>query len=302
MGTGWRKALNLVKPLLLPVWNGGHRAAWRVGEFLGAIGQGRFGRCLCCGRVGPLLRRKWVVWPELKRRWGLNDRLAQALAAKETDCCAWCGAPMRSRRMAEVLLSLFPMGDPPRPARSLRSWANLPEARRLKIAEINQVPGVHQAIQSLPGLSYSEFIPDRQPGSTHDGIRCENLLALSYADQSFDLVLHAETLEHVPDLARALDEIHRVLKPGGLSLFTAPVLPGVLQSFRRARLDENGSIEDLVEPRISHPGGDWGYPVFWELGEDLPNLLQSAGLQPEVHFGPVRETDLAQVYLARRPT
>lgn len=39
------------------------------------------------------------------------------------------------------------------------------------------------------------------------------------ADQSFDVVVCVDVLEHVADLERVMREIHRVLKPGGLFLY-----------------------------------------------------------------------------------
>lgn len=41
-------------------------------------------------------------------------------------------------------------------------------------------------------------------------------------DQSCDLVLCTEVLEHVQDYQRLVDEVHRVLKPGGRALVTVP--------------------------------------------------------------------------------
>jgi ubiquinone/menaquinone biosynthesis C-methylase UbiE len=38
---------------------------------------------------------------------------------------------------------------------------------------------------------------------------------LPFADQSFNVVVAMHMLYHVPDQARAIDEMHRVLKPGG---------------------------------------------------------------------------------------
>ena len=43
--------------------------------------------------------------------------------------------------------------------------------------------------------------------------------SLPFPDQSFDLVLGHAVLHHLPDLTRAFDEFHRVLKPGGRILF-----------------------------------------------------------------------------------
>lgn len=48
--------------------------------------------------------------------------------------------------------------------------------------------------------------------------------ALGFADASFDVVLCTEMLEHVPEPQRAIDEMRRVLRPGGLLLLTTRFL------------------------------------------------------------------------------
>jgi SAM-dependent methyltransferase len=246
-----------------------------------------------------MLYRRRVIPPELERRWGLTPRLAEALARKESLECARCGAKLRTRRLARVLLDRHPIGSPPAPARSVREWASHPEARSLRIAEINRVEGLHDALAGLPGLAYSEYREGAAPGSSVGGIRCEDLTALSYPDASFDLVLTSETLEHVPDLAAALGEIRRVLRPGGRHLFTVPMLPEVPRTFPRASIRPDGTVEHHATP-IAHPGGDAGYPVFTEFGSDLPDLLRDAGFRVETVYGPTREDDLAQVYACEK--
>jgi SAM-dependent methyltransferase len=43
--------------------------------------------------------------------------------------------------------------------------------------------------------------------------------SLPFADESFDLVLGHAVLHHLPNLRRAFDEFHRVLRPGGMIAF-----------------------------------------------------------------------------------
>lgn len=287
---GWLK-----RPLL-PLWNAGHRLAWRAGEYLGAARHGRFGVCDVCGRSGPWLYRRRVVPPKLEELWGLSPRLAEALARKESSDCAWCGAKLRARRLARVVLDTYPVGSAPAtPAGSVSAWVRTPEARALRVAEVNRIDGLHEFLARLPRLAYSDFDP-----APRQLVRSEDLTRLTYPDASFDLVLTSESLEHVPDLNAALAEVWRVLVPGGRHLFTAPVLPGVARTYPRLRLRPDGSAEPLA-PRIFHPGGDVGYPVFTEIGTDLPAILARAGFETGVAFGPVREDDLAQVYVTRKP-
>ncbi|MGZ4765269.1 MAG: class I SAM-dependent methyltransferase [Ilumatobacteraceae bacterium] len=54
-----------------------------------------------------------------------------------------------------------------------------------------------------------EYLPYTAPDVYGDG------LCLPFQDDSFDLILSQAVLEHVPDPQRAVDELHRVLKPGG---------------------------------------------------------------------------------------
>jgi SAM-dependent methyltransferase len=286
-----------LKRLLLPIWNGGHRLAWRVGDHVEAIRSRRFERCAVCGRFGPILYRRWIIPPRLEELWGLSPRVAEALARKESSQCAWCGANLRARRLALVLLETYPVGTPPAPARSVVEWARHPEARALRVAEINLIEGLHKALRGMPGHVASDY--HEGPGA--GGLPSEDLTRLTYPDASFDLVLTSETLEHVPDLDLALRELRRVLVPGGRHLFTVPLMPGVPKKFARTVIMPDGRLDHRAPP-LFHPGGDVGYPVFTEFGADLPDLLRRAGFEVTIHFGPTTEDDLAQVFDCRKPS
>jgi len=53
-------------------------------------------------------------------------------------------------------------------------------------------------------------------------VRQGDVCAMPFADASFDMVLATDVIEHVEDDGRALEEIQRVLTPGGYLLLTVP--------------------------------------------------------------------------------
>jgi ubiquinone/menaquinone biosynthesis C-methylase UbiE len=52
--------------------------------------------------------------------------------------------------------------------------------------------------------------------------RSEDLRALTFPDQSFDLFITSDVFEHVFEPEKGFGDIARVLKPGGMHIFTMP--------------------------------------------------------------------------------
>lgn len=67
---------------------------------------------------------------------------------------------------------------------------------------------------------------------------------LRFADAAFDVVIANMMLYHVPDLARAVDEIGRVLKPDGV-LYAATMGEGGIHGYLMETLPEIGASVDL---------------------------------------------------------
>lgn len=64
---------------------------------------------------------------------------------------------------------------------------------------------------------------------------------LPFEDNSYDVILCNHVLEHIPDDTKAMQELYRVMKPGGYGIFQIP------QDLNRAITFEDDSITDKTE-------------------------------------------------------
>lgn len=69
--------------------------------------------------------------------------------------------------------------------------------------------------------------------------RQADIQQIPYADEAFDTVIANMMLYHVPDLDRALSEVRRVLKPGGIFYCATTGTNGIAE-YVRGLLEENG--------------------------------------------------------------
>ena len=114
-------------------------------------------------------------------------------------------------------------------------------------AELKDVGGLFEAMREA-GEAGTE------PGAmavTANG----DALALPFADDTFDFIIASEVLEHVTDDAVALEEILRVLKPGGTLAATVPSwLPEqicwALSDEYHAPFVEGGHVRIYSEPHL----------------------------------------------------
>jgi hypothetical protein len=147
-----------------------------------------------------------------------------------------------------------------------------PDWRLMQMHESS--PTVPFFAQQCTAYSNSFFYEDAPVGTYKDGNRCENLEALTFPDESFDLFITQDVLEHVFHPDRALAEIMRVLRPGGAHVFTAPKNKHLLKSYRRAAF-VNGRVEHIHEPNYhGNPIGDGRSLVTWDYGADFDDLIQ----------------------------
>lgn len=235
-------------------------------------------RCPVCGARLLCLFRP-VIGDGLAQAWGLDRAWRDFFDQREGQICMSCGASLRVRHLAATVVAwLKEQGGRASNAAAARREGLLTD---VQIAEINNCGALHKQLVGIPSLAYSEYLPENQ------AVQHEDMVRLSYPNESFDLVLHSETLEHTPDVDRALAEIHRVLKPGGVTIFTAPMVRDGRDTLVRA-IEVDGATQHLLPP--THHGGACQatrqYLVYYEFGRDFPARVSRAGFDVTLHEHP----------------
>lgn len=94
---------------------------------------------------------------------------------------------------------------------------------------------------------------------------------LPFDDDTFDVILCNHVLEHIPDDTKAMQELYRVMKPGGWGIFQIP------QDLKREQTFEDNTITDRKErARIF---GQYDHVRIY--GRDYFDKLRSVGFKVE---------------------
>jgi SAM-dependent methyltransferase len=265
----------ILKSRILKIYNPAMLRIKHLGGWLQAGYSRQWSGCEVCGRFGPKRFQPQAVPETLLEMWQFPESHKRRLRQKESMICPWCGSKSRGRLLAKTLLEQI------RQLQNLENSCSCIKCLRQRdlpqILILNWIDGLSDLLSSHVSVIQTEFIDGAKPGQWVEGVRHEDAQNLSFPDHLFDLVVSSETLEHIPNLDQALAEIHRVLKPDGVHLFTVPLKPGTKKTEMRLQLTPDGLMTDLILPRLHHPGGSWGWPVVTEFGEDLPEYLADQG-------------------------
>lgn len=129
------------------------------------------------------------------------------------------------------LFQAFKMPKHQKKLRTVVETLGLQRGGEMRVLEVGVGLGVHgEAIRALghdyTGLDASRGLLERAIGMNPDLQECAlvhgDAQTLPFADRAFDCVFCVATLHHLPDPKRGLEEMMRVLSPGGRFCFVEP--------------------------------------------------------------------------------
>lgn len=229
-----------------------------LAKILGHRREQLFGWCVICGR------RSFFFTKDAIERGHVRDSLY----------CIWCKSVARKRHVAKTILDLFA----PR-SRSLIDAR--PDLEKLSIYSAVANEHVHRILgPNNPNFTCSEFFPGVPSGSEKDGVICQDLEQLTFADQTFGLVITEDVLEHVRQPETAFKEIHRVLKTGGCHVFTIPFYFD-RRTVTRVATDSGEDVHLLAAEYHGDTLRD-KILVYSDFGYDLLDQLSTFGFETRV--------------------
>ena len=185
---------------------------------------------------------------------------------------------MRYRAQAEAIIRCF-RSDPS--TNSLMQLSKEPEFASRSVFEPGIAGPFRKYFRSMKNYQQSFYWEDVELGGSRGGVRCESLEQLSYKNETFDLVISSDILEHVRKPMLAFAEIYRVLRPGGVHIFSIPVeYPMPAQTI--ARVDVTGEVDVHLLPEHYHGDGAGGKSlVYNDFGADVIRQLNHMGYMCE---------------------
>ena len=158
-------------------------------------------QCRVCG--GSSFSLVNVLWPELINAWQLSEKEVAYINRQQGFHCDLCFNNLRAISLSAAILREFNYQG------TLKQFCE--SSSDLKILEINNAGNLTPYFQKLTQhrlITYPEF----------------DMLNLAIESESYDLVVHSDTLEHVLHPERALSECRRVLSKNGKCIFTIPII------------------------------------------------------------------------------
>lgn len=167
--------------------------------------------CPVCG--GIEFSNREVIWQELSQDWQLSPHELAYINRQQGYICVTCANNLRSMSLASAILTAYSFSG------TLLQFVESDIGKQLRVLEINEAGNLTSVLNRMPNHTLVHY-PE------HD------MTSLVFKSESFDLVLHSDTLEHVQNPLAGLAECCRVIKKPGRCIFTVPIVLGRLTHSR----------------------------------------------------------------------
>ena len=213
--------------------------------------QGSAGRCELCGNSVRAFHGHGGGHDVLDRRKVVGGM------RRANDRCPICHACDRTRMMMMYLKNEI-----------------LTDGARKSVLHVAPDFGLYLWLKRQANVDYAGSDIDARRYRHIDNVRTADLTATPFDTAQFDVVICSHVLEHIPDDAKAMREILRILKPGGTAMLLVPLA-----------LDGLGTDEDLTveEPtERERLFGQWDHVRLYGR-DDYLNRLRAAGFDVSVY-------------------
>jgi len=182
--------------------------------------------------------------------------------------CTNCGSLPRERALMLTIERIFP------------NWRNLTIHESSPVNRGASVRLARECHNYIP----SHYYKDQKQGIFVGKFLCQSLEELIFPDESIDLHITQDVLEHVFHPIKAFKELARTLKPGGAHIFTVPIVNKFKPSKLRAEKKPDGEILHHDSPvyhgnPLSNDGSlvtvDWGFDI-------CEHIFKSTGLYTQI--------------------
>lgn len=217
--------------------------------------------------------------------WSRLLRLLQTIRPAELGlaaaACSACGFPLTLRLARSESGVRCPRCGASAVTQSLAAalQAQVPQLDRCAAYEMSaRGPLVAFLRSRCASLAVSELLDGVAPGDSRDGVQCQDVQHLTFADAGFDLCTSTEVFEHVEDDAAGFREVFRVLRPGGHFVFTVPLFDAA-QTVERMGWQDGERVALL--PREYHADRYRGAVILVQrdYGRDIVDRLRAAGFE-----------------------
>ncbi|MBL7137195.1 MAG: class I SAM-dependent methyltransferase [Bacteroidales bacterium] len=137
----------------------------------------------------------------------------------------------------------------------------------LKVLHIAPEGCIRALLMSLPNIEYRSGVKYYEGYYYDRKVNLIDVTSMPFESASFDVVLCNHVLEHIEDDQKALEEIHRVLKPGSWAILQVPISLTLQETFYDPSVKTPEEREKVY--------GQFDHVRIY--GQDYPRILERKG-------------------------